>query len=202
MRIARKLALLAIAAVAAMSFMAASASATQTVEVSDMKKIGNQHCGNTVGVPPNVPDTRCLVHAVGLAELRVDLGIFGEAHEATCNVEILFRVNETGVGSVINVNNTPGDDNCPTVAPACNLPWPSTGEEDGPTGIVQSSATVCIDPAEGPVCSGSLAFDIVNQGGHYETQFNNRTVGLCELDVDLEIEYENTAHADIEVAHP
>lgn len=201
MSTARKLGLLALAVVTAMSFMTASAAAAQTAEFINRKQapppVSNQHCGNSTN-----PESRCLAHFAGLMELRVDLGIFGEAHEAECNIEVLLRVNEVGAASVVSVNLTPGQDNCPTVAPACSLPWTASGEEDGPVGIVQSNASACLDPAEGPVCSGNLAFDLVNQTGHYETQFNNASVGLCELDVDLEIEYTNTAHADLAVIHP
>lgn len=202
MRIARKLTLLALAAT---GFTASSAFATSSVEVIDYKKGGSQaqrHCGNSVGVPPNIPETRCLVHASGSMELRVDLGIFGEAHEATCSVEMLLRVAEGHRFSVTSVNNTAGDFNCPTVAPACNLPWEGTGEEDF-SDVVSAQMWMCVDPAEGPSCSGYLGFDIVNQGDdHYETQFDNSSVGLCELDVGVEFEFTNTAHADIAVIHP
>ena len=194
MRFARKLMLLAIAAIAAMAVFAPSASATETVEVVNERTA--THCPAFTfsnDNPPVLTGGGCLVHAIGVATLRIDLGVFGEAFEATCNLEVLMRVNSTGSAYITAVNTTTGagqEVGCPTVTTECSMPWAASGEEDGPVGVVQSSASVCIDPAEsGSNCVGNLAFSIVEQADeHYETQFNNATVGLCELDVDLEIE--------------
>ena len=194
MRFARKLMLLAIAAIAVLAVAAPTASATESIEVVNEKT--GAHC---------TPAT-CTVHAVGVATLRIDLGVFGEAFEATCNLETVMTVSETGVGSISQVNTSTGagqEVGCPTVTTECSQPWAASGEEDGPVGVVQSSASVCIDPAEsGSNCVGNLAFSIVEQAGeHYETQFNNASVGLCELDVDLEIESAAAGNAAIHVNH-
>ena len=191
MRFARKLMLLAITAIAAMAFAAAPASATDTVEVVNEKTA-------------TVCDPNCEVHASGKATLRVDL-VFFESTEATCNLEVQMRVTKTGSGSIYDLEHTTGPDaNCATVVAECKLPWAASGEEDGATGVVQSSAAVCLDPSESDSnCEGNLAFDIVELAGEsYQTQFNNSTVGLCELDVDLTIESSVSTNAAIHVNHP
>ena len=195
MRSARKLMLLAIAAIAAAAVFAPTASAIDTVEVVNEKT--GAHC---------TPAT-CAVHLAGVVALRIDLGIFGEAFEATCNLETVMTVSETGAGSITQVNTSAGagqEVGCPTVTTECSMPWAASGEEDGPVGIVQSVASICVDPAEsGSNCVGNLAFSVVEQAGeHSEKVFNNASVGLCELDGDLEVESANAGNADIHVNHP
>jgi hypothetical protein len=192
MRFTRKLMLVAVTAIAAMAFMAANASATDMVQVVSATPAVCTTAGTSSG--------GCPVHAVGTMSLRVDIGIFGEASEMTCNLEVEMRLSGNGTGKVDALEHSTGPDaNCATVLTECALPWSTDGEEDGTAGVVQSNASICIDPAEADVCQGNLAFNLVEQAGeHYETQFNNASVGLCELDVDLEIE----ASSNIHINHP
>lgn len=198
MRLARTLTLLATAMIVVAAFNVTSASATDTVELVNEKT--GTHCA-TSGV------SVCTVHASGVVTLRVDLGIFGEAFEATCNLEVVGRVSESATGVVDAVNTSTGagqEAGCPTVTTECSMPWPVSGEEDGPVGVVQGNAAVCIDPAEsGSNCVGNLAFSVVEEAAeNYEIQFNNASVGLCELDVDLQFEASDPGTADVHANHP
>jgi hypothetical protein len=205
MRYARKLTLLAIAAIAAMAFMAPTASATDTVQVVNEETA--VACGNVV-VSPGPPVTvtgGCLVHAAGAATLRIDLGIFGEINEASCNIEIKMRVSGVGNVAVEQVSKTPGDANCATVVAECNLPWLGSGEEDAAVGVTNGSVNVCIDPAETDIanCQGALAVSIVESNPEIlTTVFNNASVGLCELDVDLAVEHIVSGNVEIHINHP
>jgi hypothetical protein len=192
MHFARKLLLLAIAAIAAMAFMAAPASATDTVTV--VSETTGANCG-TAGTSSG----GCAIHGIGTASLLIDLGIFGEASEAICNLEMEMRIGGNGTGRIDALEHASGPDaNCATVMTECSLPWPTSGEEDGTAGVMQSSATVCIDPSEGDICQGNFAFDLVEQSGeHVEIRWEG-WIGRCEIHMDQEIE----APVPVHINHP
>jgi hypothetical protein len=99
----------------------------------------------------------------GKMVMRIDLGVFGEIHELSCDVDPRMKITGSGNLSVDSINKTPGPDpNCATVIVECNLPWPGSGEEDGPAGVLQGGINICIDPSDTDInnCTGTLAMSL------------------------------------------
>jgi hypothetical protein len=181
-----------------MAVMAPTASATDTIQVV------NEDTGTTCGSPVAAG---CVVHMSGGMDMRIDLGIFGELNELSCNLELAMKSSGAGNLSVLSVSTTPGDSNCATLIAKCNLPWLGYGEEDGPSGVVQGAVMVCIDPAETDVTNCQGAFAITLTEGANESLVLQPTTpyapaGLCEIDLLAFMEHAEASNAEIHINHP
>jgi hypothetical protein len=179
---------------AMLALTASSATALGGIEVMDEDGF-DSHC-------PVLSKGGCLIHVKGPMELTAHFLGFG-IHEAGCTMEKIIKIDEDGAKEVYQMtNSSPGDANCATVAPACNLPWGGTAEATGSNSVTATYAGVCLNPAESDTnCTGDfqLEFDISNSNAITATTTASQNLGQCEVDFSGSIEHTNAAYEDIHI---
>jgi hypothetical protein len=167
---------LAAMAATALAMIAAGAGTATAAPTEVMKDSTGGHCTPT-----------CTVYFSGQnIKLYAHVPFFGELHRYTCNMRLIWTVNESGTGSVVAYPLPPSSGSSPnpcSEVTVCNgASWPgSIGHNGAGLESLVVTASICTPIV---TCTGSLSLPLDETFAGFSSEVSNARIGTtaCEIE--------------------